>query len=120
MFGKHLRTTKLAGALATAALLVPVAQAGAQGQPRAMPSDYVTHLGQLPRAMPSDYGTLIQPSDYGMPRAMPADYEPVGSTTGGSGFDWADAGIGAGTMLALFLAAGAAILLRGGGRLEQA
>jgi hypothetical protein len=109
--------------------------------PRAMPSDTAAYFAQIepgdygilpatPRgALPSDYGTQIQPGDYGilpakphygMPRAMPADYEPVG-TSGGNGFDWADAGIGAGAAFGLVLVALAAtVTLRGGRKLEQA
>jgi|Tabmets5t2r1_1033131.scaffolds.fasta_scaffold116159_1 hypothetical protein len=131
MFSKQHRFMRLATAIVAAAVLLPVAQAGAQaastsewgeyGMPRAMPSDYAAHLGQLPRAMPSDYGTEIQPGDYGMPRAMPADFEPISGTSGGNGFDWADAGIGAGATFGLvLLALAAATSLRGGRRVEQA
>jgi hypothetical protein len=79
----------------------------------------------MPRAMPSDYAahfaTQIAPGDYGMPRPLPADYERYLGTRGGDGFDWADAGIGAGTAFGLVLLAAAAVLtLRGGRRLEQA
>jgi hypothetical protein len=156
MFSKQHRFARVAGVVAAAAILVPVARAtGDYGVPRAMPSDYATqlgqlprampsdyapavesgdygipqatpadyaaHLGQLPRAMPADYGTQIGPGQYGMPRALPADFEPVGGTSGASGFDWADAGIGAGAAFGLVLLAAAATLaLRGGRRLEQA
>jgi hypothetical protein len=119
MFSKHHRFTRLAGVVAAAAILVPVAQAGAQA-PRAMPSDSAAQEGVLPRAMPSDYAAYyasqIEPGDYGMPRALPADYEPVGGTSGGRGFDWADAGIGAGAAFGLVLlaAAGAAAVRRRG------
>lgn len=124
MFSKQHRFKRLATAIVAAAILLPVAQAGAQasstselgeyGAPRAMPSDYAGHLGQLPRAMPADYGTLVEPGQYGMPRALPADHEPVGGTAGGSGFDWADAGIGAGAAFGLvLLAAAAALTVRG-------
>jgi hypothetical protein len=131
MFSKQHRFKRLATAIVAAAVLLPVTQAGAQasstsgpgeyGMPRSMPSDYAGNLGQLPRSMPADYGTLVEPGQYGMPRALPVDYEPVGGTAGGSGFDWADAGIGAGAAFGLVLLAAAAVLtLRGGRRLEQA
>lgn len=119
MFSKRHRFTRLAAVLAAAAVLVPVTHAGAQapsagewgeyGMPRAMPSDYAAH-----------FAAQIEPGDYGMPRPLPSDYEPVGGTSGGSGFDWADAGIGAGAALGLVLVALAAGTLRRGGRLEQA
>ena len=120
MFGKHHRLTRLAGALVAAAVLLPVAQAGAQ-------ASSVSEWGEygMPRAMPSDYAayfaTQIEPGDYGLPRAMPSDYQPVGSPSSGSGFDWADAGIGAGAAFGLVLLALAAVLsFRGGRRLERA
>lgn len=72
-------------------------------------------------ASPADYGTVSEPGQYGMPRPLPADCEPVGGTSGGSGFDWADAGIGAGAAFGLvLLALAAAVSLRSGGRLERA
>ena len=123
MFSKQHRFKRLTTAIVAAAVLLPVTQAGAQastsglgeyGMPRSMPSDYAGNLGQLPRAMPADYGTLVEPDQYGLPRALPADYEPVGGTAGGSGFDWADAGIGAGAAFGLvLLAAAAALTVRG-------
>ena len=125
MFGKHRWFAKVAGAVLTVAVLVPVAQAGAQ-QPRAMPSDYVANLGQLPRAMPADYGSLIKLGEYGLarptrtdyaghveplPRALPAEYstliKPGGGSSGEGGFDWADAGIGAAAAFGLVLVAAA-------------
>jgi hypothetical protein len=141
MFGKKHRFTRIAGVVAAAVVFVPVAHAnGEHGAPRAMPSDYAavtdanshwiprampsdyaTQLGQLPRAMPADYGTVIEPGQYGMPRAIPSDFEPVGGTSSGNGFDWADAGIGAGATFGLvLLALAAAISVRSGRRLEQA
>jgi hypothetical protein len=112
MFTSTQPTGRLAALAVAAALLVPCAQAAAQGQPRAMPSDYAANAGALPRAMPSDYGTIVESGDYGMPRAMPADYA-VGDATSGGSFDWADAGIGAGAAFGLVLvAAGAAVAIR--------
>lgn len=115
MFGKHHRLGGLAAIIAAvAALLVPCAQAGAQGQPRAMPSDYAAQTGQQPRAMPSDYGARLDPTGFGMPRAMPSDYAPTASPTGGSAIDWPSAGLGAGLALALVLtAAGITAVVRG-------
>ena len=120
MFGKHHRFARLAGALLAAAVLLPVAQAGAQASSAGEWGEY-----GMPRAMPSDYAayfaTQIEPGDYGMPRPLPADYEPVGSPSSGSEFDWADAGIGAGAAIGLvLLALAAALTLRGGRRLKRA
>ena len=116
MFGKQHRLRRLVGTAAVAAaVLLPAAQAapttewGEYGMPRAMPSDYAAH-----------FAAQIEPGQYGMPRPLPSDYEPVGDTSGGSGFDWGDAGIGAGAALGLVLVALAAGTLRRGGRLEQA
>jgi hypothetical protein len=120
MFGKQHRFTRLAAGLAAVAVFLPVAQAAAQassasewgeyGMPRAMPADYNAH-----------FAAQLERGDYGMPRAMPVDYQLALATAGGDGFDWADAGIGAGVAFGLVvLALAAAVTLRGGRKLEQA
>jgi hypothetical protein len=120
MLDKVHRFTRSAAVLVAVAVLLPVAQAAAQassggewgeyGVPRAMPSDYNAH-----------FAAQLQPGDYGMPRAQPVDYQLALATAGGDGFDWADAGVGAGVALGgVLLALATAATLRGGRRLEQA
>jgi hypothetical protein len=110
MFGTHHRIVVLAAILAaTAALLVPCAQAAAQGQPRAMPSDYAAY-----------FASQIEPGDYGMPRPTPADYAAAERPGSGMTVDWPSAGLGAGVMLALVLGALAIAFAVRGARLARA
>jgi hypothetical protein len=80
--------------------------------------------GRPPQRAPGHGGQYVLDRDFGSPDAVDAarDLPPVqiptpvvavrGAPSGG--FDWGDAGIGAGGMLALFsIAAGSALLLTG-------
>ena len=88
------------------------------GMPRAMPVDYAVNRGDqievvraLPSGSPSDKIEFVrtQPRSIGEPQVVSA------------GFDWKDAGIGAGLALALvLLAGGAALASRHVGRAQTA
>ncbi len=88
------------------------------GMPRAMPVDYAVNRGDqievvraLPSGSPSDKIEFVrtQPRSIGEPQVVSA------------GFDWKDAGIGAGLALALvLLGAGAALASRHVGRAQTA
>jgi hypothetical protein len=88
------------------------------GMPRAMPVDYAVNRGDqieviraLPSGSPSDKIEFVrsQPRSTGEPQVVSA------------GFDWKDAGIGAGLALALvLLGAGAALASRRVGRAQTA
>jgi hypothetical protein len=88
------------------------------GMPRAMPVDYALNRGDqievvraLPSGSPSDKIEFVrtQPRSIGEPQVVSA------------GFDWKDAGIGAGLALALvLLGAGAALASRHVGRAQTA
>ena len=88
------------------------------GMPRAMPVDYALNRGDqievvraLPSGSPSDKIEFVrtQPRSIGEPQAVSA------------GFDWKDAGIGAGLALALvLLGVGAALASRHVGRAQTA
>jgi hypothetical protein len=88
------------------------------GMPRAMPVDYAVNRGdqiEVVRALPSGSPTdkiefvRTQPRSIGEPQVVSA------------GFDWKDAGIGAGLTLALvLLGAGAALASRHVGRAQTA
>ena len=88
------------------------------GMPRAMPVDYALNRGDqievvraLPSGSPSDKIEFVrtQPRSIGEPQVVAA------------GFDWKDAGIGAGLALALvLLGAGAALASRHVGRAQTA
>jgi hypothetical protein len=88
------------------------------GMPRAMPGDYAVNRGDqievvraLPSGSPSDKIEFVrtQPRSIGEPQLVSA------------GFDWKDAGIGAGLALALvLLGAGAALASRHVGRAQTA
>ncbi len=92
--------------------------AAAYGMPRAMPVDYAVNSGDQievvraqPRATPSDKIEFVrtQPRSIGEPQVVSA------------GFDWKDAGIGAGLALALvLLGGGAALASRRVGRAQTA
>ena len=92
--------------------------ASAYGMPRAMPVDYAVNRGDqievvraLPSGSPSDKIEFVrtQPRSIGEPQVVSA------------GFDWKDAGIGAGLALALvLLGAGAALASRHVGRAQTA
>ena len=124
---------RIALGLAIAAFAAPVAQAkvdegsssGQQvvtasdyGMPRAMPSDYALASGDyievvrgLPQNTSSDKIEFVrtQPRSIGEPQVVAA------------GFDWKDAGIGAGFALALvLLGGGAALVSRHMGRAQTA
>jgi len=88
------------------------------GMPRAMPVDYAVNRGDqievvraLPSGSPSDKIEFVrtQPRSIGEPQVVSA------------GFDWKDAGIGAGLALALvLLGGGAALASRHVGRVQTA
>ena len=88
------------------------------GMPRAMPVDYAVNRGDqievvraLPSGSPSDKIEFVrtQPRSIGEPQVVSA------------GFDWKDAGIGAGLTLALvLLGGGAALASRHVGRVQTA
>ena len=92
--------------------------ASAYGMPRAMPVDYAVNRGDqievvraLPSGSPSDKIEFVrtQPRSIGEPQGVSA------------GFDWKDAGIGAGLALALvLLGLGAALASRHVGRAQTA
>jgi hypothetical protein len=92
--------------------------ASAYGMPRAMPVDYAVNRGDqievvraLPSGSPSDKIEFVrtQPRSIGEPQVVSA------------GFDWKDAGIGAGLALALvLLGGGAALASRHVGRAQTA
>jgi hypothetical protein len=92
--------------------------AAAYGMPRAMPVDYAVNRGDqievvraLPSGSPSDKIEFVrtQPRSIGEPQVVSA------------GFDWKDAGIGAGLALALvLLGGGAALASRHVGRAQTA
>ena len=98
--------------------LKPTVVASAYGMPRATPMDYAINRGDLievvrstPSASPSDKIEFVrtQPRSIGEPQVVSA------------GFDWKDAGIGAGLALALvLLGGGAAIASRRVGRPQTA
>ena len=95
-----------------------VVNASDYGMPRAMPVDYAVNRGdqiEVVRALPSGSPTdkiefvRTQPRSIGEPQVVSA------------GFDWKDAGIGAGLTLALvLLGAGAALASRHVGRAQTA
>ena len=87
--------------------LKPTVVASAYGMPRATPMDYAINRGDLievvrstPSGSPSDKIEFVrtQPRSIGEPQLVSA------------GFDWKDAGIGAGLALALVLLGGGAAL----------
>ena len=96
----------------------PQVNASDYGMPRAMPVDYAVNRGdqiEVVRALPSGSPTdkiefvRTQPRSIGEPQVVSA------------GFDWKDAGIGAGLTLALvLLGAGAALASRHVGRAQTA
>ena len=98
--------------------LKPTVVASAYGMPRAMPMDYAINRGDqievvraLPSGSPSDKIEFVrtQPRSIGEPQVVAA------------GFDWKDAGIGAGFALALvLLGGGAALASRHVGRAQTA
>ena len=98
--------------------LKPTVVASAYGMPRATPMDYAINRGDqievvraLPSGSPSDKIEFVrtQPRSIGEPQVVAA------------GFDWKDAGIGAGLALALvLLGAGAALASRHVGRAQTA
>lgn len=98
--------------------LKPTVVASAYGMPRATPMDYAINRGDqievvraLPSGSPSDKIEFVrtQPRSIGEPQVVAA------------GFDWKDAGIGAGLALALvLLGVGAALASRQVGRAQTA
>ena len=98
--------------------LKPTVVASAYGMPRATPMDYAINRGDqievvraLPSGSPSDKIEFVrtQPRSIGEPQVVAA------------GFDWKDAGVGAGLALALvLLAGGAALASRHVGRAQTA
>ena len=96
----------------------PQVNASDYGMPRAMPVDYAVNRGDqieviraLPSGSPTDKIEFVrtQPRSIGEPQVVSA------------GFDWKDAGIGAGLTLALvLLGAGAALASRHVGRAQTA
>ncbi|MEO8290876.1 MAG: hypothetical protein ABI649_07765 [Gaiellaceae bacterium] len=126
---------RLALGLAVAAFAAPAAQAklddgqsakqganvtaGAYGMPRAMPSDYAAARGdkiELVRSQPRTVGSdhiefvRVQSRSVGQPEIVAAP-----------GFDWSDAGIGAGLAFGLLLLGGGAVLAtRPSGRTQTA
>ena len=98
--------------------LKPTVVASAYGMPRAMPMDYAINRGDqievvrgLPQNTSSDKIEFVrtQPRSIGEPQVVAA------------GFDWKDAGIGAGFALALvLLGGGAALASRHVGRAQTA
>lgn len=92
---------------------------GEYGMPRAMPSDYAATRGDQievirsqPRNVSSDRIEFVrtQPRSVGQPQLVAAP-----------GFDWGDAGVGAGIALALvLLAGGATVATRHTGRAQTA
>ena len=98
--------------------LKPTVVASAYGMPRAMPMDYAINRGDqievvraLPSGSPSDKIEFVrtQPRSIGEPQVVAA------------GFDWKDAGVGAGLVLALvLLGGGAALASRHVGRAQTA
>ena len=98
--------------------LKPTVVASAYGMPRAMPMDYAINRGDqievvrgLPQNTSSDKIEFVrtQPRSIGEPQVVAA------------GFDWKDAGVGAGLALALvLLGGGAALASRHVGRAQTA
>ena len=98
--------------------LKPTVVASAYGMPRATPMDYAINRGDqievvraLPSGSPSDKIEFVrtQPRSIGEPQVVAA------------GFDWKDAGVGAGLALALvLLGGGAALASRHVGRAQTA
>jgi hypothetical protein len=125
---------RIALGLAVAAVAAPAAQAkvdegqslkqtgnvaSVYGMPRAMPSDYAANRGDQielirsqTRTVGSDHIEFVraQPRSVGQPQIVAAP-----------GFNWGDAGVGAGLALGLvLLAGGAALATRSSGRTQTA
>jgi hypothetical protein len=88
---------------------VQAVNAGDYGMPRAMPNDYATQRGDLIEVVRTNPRSTLRTSDViENVRLSPRD---SGSTVEASpGFDWSDAGIGAGLAVALLLAGGLGVM----------
>jgi hypothetical protein len=99
MIRKHYRLTGLALALVIAALLAPAASARPMDQvsPETQPAQQRQQVDPPP-ALP--HGVDYSAYDVGKPSTPPAEV-PVAPVASNPGFDWDDAGIGAGAGFAL-------------------
>jgi hypothetical protein len=111
-------TTKLAAVLAVVA-------AGAVGAPgaNARPIDNATYSAPASEVVSGHgYGSpsptytgpvseVVSGHGYAFP-SQSSSPVPISTTSSGGGFDWGDAGIGAGAMLSLFALGGATMIVR--------
>ena len=101
MIRKHYRLTGLALALVIAALLAPAASARQQGSTSStLPHGVQYSSMQVDKPSTLPHGVDYSAYDVGKPPTPPSDVQVV-PVASGPGFDWGDAGIGAGAAFAL-------------------
>ena len=108
----HRIATAAALALALAASIAPAASA--DPQPLARAEAAIAHTSTHPTATPATCGDVCSGHGYGNVDvvALSPRVRPTPTAAPNAGFDWSDAGVGAGGMLALILiAAGGVITL---------